>query len=41
MGGEEMAAEGAAVAEREKGGGAFGRTDCILLLLGGGSGALD
>ena len=38
MGGEAMVAEGAAVADRDKGGGAFGGTDCILLLLGGGGG---
>jgi len=40
IGGEAIVAEGAAVAEREKGGGAFGGIDCILLLLGGGGGAL-
>jgi hypothetical protein len=41
MGGEAMLAEGAAVADLEKGGGIFGGTDCMLLLLGGGAGALN
>lgn len=41
MGGDAIVAEGAAVADRERGGGAFGGMDCILLLLGGGGGALD
>ena len=40
MGGDAIVAEGAAVADREKGGGTFDGTDCILLLLGGGGGAL-
>lgn len=37
MGGDAMVAEGAAVAERDRG----GAVDCILLLLGGGAGPTD